>query len=107
MLISDGAFQISIVLYSNLLMLIYIGLTRPLISSNSNRVEMFNELMVNSCCFFVPQFAKFSDFDKQYFYAYTMIGILFVMLFVNVIIILYYIAFSFILICKKYLNILM
>ena len=92
LLISDATLQIVIVLYSNLTMLIYIGHARPLISTNANRIEMFNELMVSNCCFFVPEFAKFSDFEEQSIYGYIMIGILGVMLIVNALIILYMIT---------------
>ena len=67
LMMTDSTVQIVIVLFSNLAMLIYIGYTKPLISFNSNRVEMFNQLMVCSCCFFVPEFAKFSDSKEQSF----------------------------------------
>ena len=86
----------------NLLILIYVGHTRPLISRFSNKIESLNELIVCSCSFFIPLFAEYTNVERQFNNGWILLAFLFIMLVCNVFIILYFGTKSICLVLVKY-----
>ena len=78
-------------LYMNLFFVIYQGSVKPLNSRFNNQVELFNEYLLGCCSFYALCFTDWvpSKAD-QAMYGYHQLALVFVLIFYNVCIILYF-----------------
>ena len=97
--------QMFYLLYVNLAMSIYIGVSRPYQNSTRNKIEMLNELQFSFICYLTVIFTDFVDtVEKQYKGGWIMIVFIMAFFLINMIIVLKTLINTAFLILVKYYN---
>ena len=97
--------QLSGLLYSNLLIMVYHGYNKPFKDSNQNRIELMNEFFMTTMSFFTLMFTDWvDDVMVKYQYGWVFIILISIDIFINLLIILFNCARRLTMICKKYKN---
>lgn len=95
-------YQILIVEFINIFMLIYTGYFKPVYGTFENRLEIFNEFQVCICTLMVIQFTDWVDSPEvQYEIGWYLCGLILLQVLINQIIIIYYSVRRIIMVLRK------
>ena len=80
----NETFQLLVIYYMNIFMLIYIGRTKPLEILVRNKIELFNEGCICASCIFLTSFTDWvPDAEGRYYAGWGMCSIIAVNILVN------------------------
>ena len=103
-MINDYAIvQLQLVIYINMIMMIYQGNYQPIASREENQVQLFNEVMIQLVTVHLLFFTDWvSNVNDQFMLGWSMVGWVFYLILVNFMLIFYYASLSLYLLYKKY-----
>ena len=68
-----------------MIIIIYIGLSKPFDRKLRNRIEFINEALVSACCLHLFTFTEFvNDKNRQYEMGFSMLAVMFILILINI-----------------------